>query len=197
MTDSANAFLLREILTDMRTQALQRLKDQRPGHYIPSPELYQQYQQLMALPRSNSDDVDDGIALIKSDARNWANNIMTSSQSSTTDATNSLIQTMDQAAFFAKMEQSRIQTLQDTTNAINSTYDKAEAEAGTSGTDGAAQILAASQLAESNLNIIAGQIYVFLQMPKKVSAEEWAKRGPTLSYYFYNELVPFIQVAFE
>jgi len=197
LTGTAHAHLVQDILAEMRAQGLQRLRHRQPGHYVPPKSLYQYYQQVRSSQKSNSDELDGGADLIKAAAQTWASKILMSSQSGTTDATNTLTQTMDQARFFAKMEQSRQQTLSDTADAINDTYDKAEAEAGVGGTHNASEILAAAQLAEFNLNAVAAQIYVFLKLPTAVSAEAWAQQGPALADAFYKELVAFIQVAFE
>lgn len=195
MTDTASAFLFQEILAEMRAQALQRLSDGRPGHYLPSPKLYEHYRQLMALPRSNSDNDDAAGAAVKAQARSGANDTVAFSQSGTTDATNALAQNNNAGEFIARMEERRLATQVRISAAINATYAVAEAQTGNMADEILA--IAAYEVAQVNLNTIANRIDTFVQTATTMSAEDWIKQGPDLSNDFYRKMVSFTQGAFN
>lgn len=128
MNATADGFMFKEILNEMREHTLKRLTNPYIGNYVPSTRLYKYYMEVRSLPLpvSNSDELDDAVNQTKSTANDGATNMATNSRNGITDATNSYQGSQNQDDFKSRMEASRQKALNDSADSINATYKKAE-----------------------------------------------------------------------
>lgn len=128
MSATADAYMFKEILAEMREHSLMRLDNSHLGSFVPSKKLYDYYKYLRSLPvpTSNDDELDDAVHQLKDSGNQGATTTANDTQAGVTDATNTYQATQNPNDFHNKMEESRKKAPADSAKSINDSYDKGE-----------------------------------------------------------------------